>query len=203
MTWTWSVQVIYGLYSAVPPSLWFDPEHPFAFALMACLVLGLSVAAATLHKGLLAVVLCAAKALGQALSASLHQSILTANTTLEHFYDMLSKRIASSVKEHIWSSQPEIRRLACESMSERNGDRHTALQAEGALSLQSRATVDHLQQLRDERDRRAATVAGDGSHQDRAARDPLVPRQNTLKITGAEPPKMLRRMHALLKYVQP
>ena len=48
------MQVIYGLYSAVPPSLWFDPEHPLAFALVACLVLGLSVAAATLHKDLLA-----------------------------------------------------------------------------------------------------------------------------------------------------
>lgn len=55
------VQVIYGLYSAVPPSLWFNPEQPLAFGLMACLVLGLSVTAATLFKGLLSAIMDAAQ----------------------------------------------------------------------------------------------------------------------------------------------
>ena len=50
------VQVIYGLYSAVPPSLWFNPERPLVFVFVTCLVLGLSIAAATLLKGLLSVV---------------------------------------------------------------------------------------------------------------------------------------------------
>ena len=54
-----SVQVIYGLFSAVPPSLWFTPDRPLVFGMMASLVLGLSVAAATLHKGLLSVALTA------------------------------------------------------------------------------------------------------------------------------------------------
>ena len=54
------VQVIYGLYSAVPPSLWFSPERPLVFAMMACLVLGLSVVAATLLKGLLSIASSAA-----------------------------------------------------------------------------------------------------------------------------------------------
>ncbi len=54
------VQVIYGLYSAAPTSLWFNPERPLVFAMMACLVLGLSVAAATLLKGFLAIALNAA-----------------------------------------------------------------------------------------------------------------------------------------------
>ena len=127
MTWTWSVQVIYGLYSAVLPSLWFDPEHPLAVALMACLVLGLSVAAATLHKDLLAIVLGAANALGQALSPALRQSLLTAHTSFERLCDTLSRSNASSVKEHIRSSQLGKRRLACESLAQRTGGCHIAL----------------------------------------------------------------------------
>ena len=47
--------------SGWPPSLWFNPEQPLAFGLMACLVLGLSVTAATLFKGLLSAMMDAAQ----------------------------------------------------------------------------------------------------------------------------------------------
>ena len=47
------LQVIYGVYSAAPPSLWFSPERPLVFGLMLCLVLCITFAAATIHGGLL------------------------------------------------------------------------------------------------------------------------------------------------------
>lgn len=53
--------MIYSVYSAAPPSSWFSPQRPAVFSWMACLVLGLSVAAATLQKGLLSVAMGAAQ----------------------------------------------------------------------------------------------------------------------------------------------
>ena len=55
------LQVIHALFSAVPPALWFSPERPLVFGLMTCLVLGLSVVAATLLKGLLSTVMGAVR----------------------------------------------------------------------------------------------------------------------------------------------
>ena len=49
--------MIHALFSAVPPSLWFSPERPLVFGLMTCLVLGLSVVAATLLKDLLSMIM--------------------------------------------------------------------------------------------------------------------------------------------------
>ena len=56
---TMSVQVIYALFSAVPPSLWFSPDRPLVFGVMVILVLGLSIAAATLYKHLLSIAMTA------------------------------------------------------------------------------------------------------------------------------------------------
>lgn len=40
------MQVIYGVWSVLPPSSWFSFSNPAAFAMVACLVLALSAAAA-------------------------------------------------------------------------------------------------------------------------------------------------------------
>ncbi len=43
------VQVIYGVWSVLPPLTWFIFDNPIPFALVACLVLALSAAAAWLQ----------------------------------------------------------------------------------------------------------------------------------------------------------
>lgn len=44
--------VIMGIWSALPPSSWFDPEEPLPFIAVTCLVCLLSFAAAVLHGNL-------------------------------------------------------------------------------------------------------------------------------------------------------
>ena len=86
------LQVIYGVYSAAPPSLWFSPERPVAFGLMLCVVLCITFAAATIHGGLLSTLFRIAPSSAGKQSASYSENAkIEENTTSPELIEMRAR----------------------------------------------------------------------------------------------------------------
>ena len=88
------MQVIYGVYSAAPPSFWFSPERPLAFGLMLCLVLCITFAAAIIHGGLLSTLVGIARSSAGKQSASYSENAkIEENTTSPELIEMRARAV--------------------------------------------------------------------------------------------------------------